>query len=184
MPKPPPIDPFDPQHWDKPLFVVYGSSAFPSLLCCKVLHRASYLDKDPCIWGFSIWRRSPGFRTLGIKLKTWVEREIDPRFYLSQEEAFEVLRETFNKATPTPKVRKGHPLILTDEEGGRLKSLMPLMQEQVQGNETFARAYLSGRTGAAKVITDHDREQAAQHRKAAREYRSLIKSIKEQDPHV
>lgn len=183
MPKPIPIDPFDPQHWDKPLFVVYGSSAFPSLLCCKVLHRTTYPDKDPCIWGFSIWRRTPGFRTLGIKLKDWVERETDPRFYLSQEEAFEAIRETFNKAAPTPKVKNGHPLILTDEEWSRLKSLTTLMQEQVQGNETFARAYLSGMTGAAKVITDHDREQAAQHRKAAREYRNLIKAIKEQDPH-
>jgi len=184
MPKPTPIDPFDPQHWDKPLFVVYGSSAFPSLLCCKVLHRTTYPDKDPCIWGFSIWRRSPGFRTLGIKLKTWVERETDPRFYLTQEEAFEAIRETFNKAAPVPKVRKGHPLILTDEEWGRLKSLTTLMQEQVRGNETFARAYLSGRTGATKVVTEHDREQAAQHRKAAREYRNLIRAIKEQDPHA
>lgn len=179
MPKPTPIDPFDPQHWDKPLFVVYGSSAFPSLLCCKVRLN----EGVPTIWGFSLWRRTPGFRTLGIKLKTWVERETDPRFYLSQEEAFEAIRETFNKAVPAPKVKNGHPLILTDEEWSRLKSLTTLMQEQVRGNETFARAYLSGRTGAAKVVTDHDREQADKHRKAAREYRNLIKAIKEQDPH-
>lgn len=179
MPKPTPIDPFDPQHWNKPLFVVYGPNSFPSLLCCKVRLN----EGVPTIWGFSIWRRSPGFRTLGIKLKTWVEREDTPRFYLSQEEAFEAIRETFNKAAPVPKVRKGHPLILTDEEWGRLKSLTTLMQEQVRGNEAFARAYLSGRVGPTKVVTDNYREQAIQHRKAAREYRSLIKSIKEQDPH-
>ncbi len=177
MPKPTPIDPFDQQHWNKPLFVVYGSTGFPQMLCCKVRLN----DGVATIWGFSIWRRTPGFRTLGIKLKTWVERETDPRFYLSQEEAFDDIRGLFSKVEGQPKPRKGHPLILTDEEWSRLKSLTTLMQEQVRGNENFARAYLSGRTGAAKVVTDHDREQAAQHRKAAREYRSLIKSIKEQD---
>lgn len=180
MPKPIPVDPFASHHWDKPLFVVYGPGSFPSLLCCKVRLN----EGVPTIWGFSIWRRSPGFRTLGIHLETWVEREDNPRFYLSQEDALEDIRGLFSKVEGQPKVKKGHPLVLTDEEWGRLKSLTTLMQEQVQGNETFARAYLSGRTGAAKVVTDSDREQAAQHRKAARGYRSLIKSIKEQDPHV
>lgn len=170
MPKPTPIDPFDPQYWDKPLFVVYGSSAFPSLLCCKVLHRTTYPDKDPCIWGFSIWRRTPGFRTLGIKLETWVERETDPRFYLSQEEAFEAIRETFNKAAPAPKVRKGHPLILTDEEWETLRHQVPAFEQQVVAQRVFAR----GETPAY----------AAKHRKAAREYRNLIRAIKEQDPHA
>lgn len=169
MSKPTPIDPFDPQHWDKPLFVVYGSSAFPSLLCCKVLHRTTYPDKDPCIWGFSIWRRTPGFRTLGIKLKTWVEQETDPRFYLTQEEAFEVVRETFNKAAPTPKVRKGHPLILTDEEWATLRRQVPAFERQLVAQRVFAR--------------DKNSVYAEKHRKAAREYRNLIKAIKEQDPH-
>lgn len=165
MPKPTPIDPFDPQYWDKPLFVVYGSSAFPSLLCCKVRLN----DGVPTIWGFSIWRRTPGFRTLGIKLKTWVEQETDPRFYLTQEEAFEAIRETFSKAAPAPKVRKGHPLILTDEEWETLRHQVPAFEQQVVAQRVFAR--------------DKNPVYADKHRKAAREYRNLIKAIKEQDPH-
>lgn len=179
MAKPTPIDPFDQQHWNKPLFVVYGSTGFPQMLCCKVRLN----EGVPTIWGFSIWRRTPGFRTLGTHLDSWATRELNPRFYLSQEEAFDDIRGLFSKVEGQPKPRKGHTLVLGDDEWRRLKSLTTLMQEQVQGNETFARAYLSGRTGATKVVTDSDREQAAQHRKAAREYRSLIKSIKEQTPH-
>lgn len=178
MPKPTPIDPFDRQHWNKPLFVVYGSTGFPQMLCCKI-HPAR---GEATIWGFSTFRRVPGFRTLGFRLEVWIAQEHKPRFYLSQEEAFDDIRGLFSKVEGQPKPRKGHTLVLREEEWGRLKSLTTLMQEQVQGNETLARAYLSGRTGATKVITDSDREQAAQHRKAAREYRSLIKSIKEQDP--
>lgn len=108
-------------------------------------------------------------RTLGIKLKTWVERETDPRFYLTQEDAFEVVRETFNKAAPAPKVRKGHPLILTDEEWETLRRQVPAFEQQVVTQRVFA-------WGENPVY-------AEKHRKAAREYHNLIKAIKEQDPH-
>lgn len=62
---------------DKPLWVVYGHDCFPSILCCKLKwypqnYMHSNLPEMVCIWGFSIYRRSPGFRTLGVNVDTWM----------------------------------------------------------------------------------------------------------------
>lgn len=165
MAKPTPIDPFDQQHWNKPLFVVYGSTGFPQMLCCKVRLN----EGVPTIWGFSIWCRTPGFRTLGIPLDSWVTRELNPRFYLSQEEAFDDIRGLFSKVEGQPKPRKGHALVLGEAEWDTLRGQLPVLKQQVVGQRLFARG--------------NDPEWAARHRKVASAYSKLIKAIKEQDPH-
>lgn len=164
MPEPTPIDPFDQQHWNKPLFVVYGSTGFPQMLCCKVRLN----DGVATIWGFSTFRRLPGFRTLGIPLEVWIARELKPRFYLSQEDAFEDVRGLFSKVEGQPKPRKGHTLVLGDEEWETLRGQLPVFKQQVVGQRLFARG--------------GDPEQAARHRKVASAYSKLIKAIEEQDP--
>lgn len=171
MPKPTPIDLNDQNNWEKPLFVVYGPDSFPTMFCCKICVRPTYPNGKPCIWGFSVWRRVPGFRTLGVELEGWLDAHPNARFYLTQDEAFEDLKGLFSKVggQPKPKVRKGHPLILTDEEWETLRSQLPAFRQQVAAQRVFAR--------------DKVPEYAAKHRKAARGYSRLIKAIEEQDPH-
>ena len=42
--------------------------------------------------GFSIWKRSPGFRTLGMDVSTWMKGKDLCEFYDTQEEALDRLR--------------------------------------------------------------------------------------------
>lgn len=82
----------DPVNHGKNLWLVYGQKLFPSILCCQ-LKRSSM---GPAIWGFSVYRRSPGFRTVGREVDTWIE-ELKARgedmfeLYDSQEEALQRL---------------------------------------------------------------------------------------------
>lgn len=83
---------------DIPLWCVYGADCFPSLFCCKIRK----WDTPPVgcgfnIWGYSVWRRQPGFRTLGRDLDDWIEEKLylarrEPKFFLEQEQALEHLR--------------------------------------------------------------------------------------------
>lgn len=51
------------------------------MLCCIVR------DHPTCgltIWGYSVYRRSPGFRTLGLSLKEWRKEVESPKFFEHQ----------------------------------------------------------------------------------------------------
>ena len=80
------VDPLDPANHDRPLWIVYGtSSAWPSLLLAKIL---ACPDQSVNIWGYSVCRRVPGYRTLGIPVSEWRARyEYGPFFYDTQEAA-------------------------------------------------------------------------------------------------
>lgn len=91
----------DASNHGKPLWVVYGDKCFPQLLCAKLLAytadhqllRAGVAGPRVCIWGYSVYRRQPGFRTLGIEVGEWVKRSsFEPMFFDVQEEALEILR--------------------------------------------------------------------------------------------
>lgn len=93
------IDPHDHAFRYRPLWVVYGKSeAWPQLLCAKLVgyttdHRLSPSGPVTCIWGYSVYRRKPGFRTLGINVDEWsATHEYGPFFYADQAEAIEHLR--------------------------------------------------------------------------------------------
>jgi hypothetical protein len=80
---------------NKPLWFVYGVNCFPSIICCTLKKS----DDDKIIlWGFSIYKRSPGFRTLGVEVNTWVKRQKDLfghelfEFYDDHEQALDRIR--------------------------------------------------------------------------------------------
>lgn len=71
------VNPFDPINWNKPLWVVYGSKYHPSVLCCKISNASGYT----CIWGYSVWSNSAGFRTLGQDLTKWMDKSEEVLFF-------------------------------------------------------------------------------------------------------
>jgi len=87
---------------DKPLWLIYGHDSFPSILCCKLNLK---LHGYTVIWGYSIYRRSPGFRTLGQAVDTWINKGKSTHgyslyeFYDNHDEAIERIR-----ALTTPKI--------------------------------------------------------------------------------
>lgn len=89
------IDPMDPASHGKPLWVVYGEKADPRVLYAKLLAYTNDHRLLPagtagvvCIWGHSVWRRQPGFRTLGINVAEWSVRSgLAPLFFDTQAEA-------------------------------------------------------------------------------------------------
>lgn len=89
------VDYNDKAQHGKTLWLVYGQKFFPSILCCQI----KMSSQGPAIWGFSVYRRSPGFRTLGRTISTWIE-ELGAKhahdmfeFYDNQEEALNRLRD-------------------------------------------------------------------------------------------
>jgi hypothetical protein len=95
------IDPQDPSSHGKPLWVVYGLTCFPSLLCAKLLAYGADYQPRPvgvagahvCLWGYSVYRGEPGFRTRGVRVEEWAKRStMKPRWFDTQTEALECLR--------------------------------------------------------------------------------------------
>lgn len=62
------VDPNLVENQDRVLWCVYGVTSSPTIICCKIRAHAEY---GPIIWGYSVYRRSPGFRTLGQNVNTW-----------------------------------------------------------------------------------------------------------------
>jgi hypothetical protein len=89
-----PIDPLE--HPGEVLWAVYGPPCCPTIICCKVLRG----QDGYYIWGYSIYRRQAGFRTLGTEYRNW-QREHNARFYLHRELALDYVRELI-----TPKEKK------------------------------------------------------------------------------
>lgn len=76
------IDPAAIDYRDKPLWCVYGPDSFPKMICCKISNASGRLT----IWGYSVYRRSPGFRTLGLNLDEWAT-ENNAVFFADQNHA-------------------------------------------------------------------------------------------------
>lgn len=64
------VDPYLPENQNKALWIISGYTCFPDMLCAKV----STSTGEPVIWGYSVYKNSPGFRTLGIDLPTWIAK--------------------------------------------------------------------------------------------------------------
>jgi hypothetical protein len=69
------VDPLE--HQDKPLWCVYGPDCFPHIICCKI----NSVTGSAAIWGYSVWKGTPGFRTLGIDLDSWNERYDNIKYF-------------------------------------------------------------------------------------------------------
>lgn len=91
------VDIEDEAVYNKSLWLVYGHDAFPQLLCCRVRAQNGML----VIWGFSVYRRSPGFRTLGMDVQEFLSRHTLKEFYDDQDEALARLK----KLTDCSKVK-------------------------------------------------------------------------------
>jgi hypothetical protein len=70
------VDPNLSENLDRPLWCVHGFECFPEIFCCKIRADAEY---GPIIWGYSVYRRKPGFRTLGRNVNTWMQ-ELKDKF--------------------------------------------------------------------------------------------------------
>jgi hypothetical protein len=83
------INPADPLVAAKrPLWAIHGSTAYPEMLCCKI-----NFDADgPVIWGFSRYKNSPKFRTLGISLDSFVAERKNVFFFANIEHALDYMR--------------------------------------------------------------------------------------------
>lgn len=86
--------------WEKaplgePIWCVYGPESFPTVFLCKILDHPSV---GRVVWGFSIYRRAKGFRTLGTG-REWAERN-GARFFLTKESAFSYIEQLFPELEP------------------------------------------------------------------------------------
>jgi hypothetical protein len=66
------------------------------MFCCKINCRSGALT----VWGYSVYRRSPGFRTLGVDLEKWAAGN-GAQFFAEQSDALAHMA----KIT-TPKVKR------------------------------------------------------------------------------
>lgn len=82
-------------HLDTPMWCVYGPDCFPTIICFKVSKYLHYTT----IWGYSVYKRKPGFRTLGQDFETW-DKQHKGKYFLRQEDAIAYL----TKIT-TPKIK-------------------------------------------------------------------------------
>lgn len=78
------IDPTAPQYRDVPLWCVYGYDCFPEIIACTVHDHGQY---SLCVWGYSVYRRQPGYRTLGRELQAWMSQYKMVEFFAKQEDA-------------------------------------------------------------------------------------------------
>jgi hypothetical protein len=83
--KPKTVNPTVSANHHKPLWCVSGHDCFPEIMCC-------YITNDFTIWGYSVYKRQPGFRTLGQSLFKWMDNHHNPKFFDSQDEAMNYLR--------------------------------------------------------------------------------------------
>jgi hypothetical protein len=75
------VDPMATENHGIPLWVVYGVSVYwPGVLCCRIRIN----EGVPVIWGYSVWKRQPGFRTLGVPVKYWAESHAFCHFFSNQ----------------------------------------------------------------------------------------------------
>ena len=81
------INEFDPVNWDKPLWVIHGYECFPSIVCLKINNASG----TPAVWGYSLYRNTAGFRTMGQHLSKWREQSEMVLFFDVQEHAMDYL---------------------------------------------------------------------------------------------
>jgi len=70
-----------------PLWCVYGPDCFSTMFCCMINEVPGYGRN---IWGYSIHKRSPGFRTLGRSVDDWMQDK-NAKFFLTQDEAIQCM---------------------------------------------------------------------------------------------
>jgi hypothetical protein len=81
-------------HLRVPLWCVYGSEAYPSIICCMINEDSA---RTLTIWGYSKWKNAGGFRTMGVEVLSWADKN-DAHFFVEKEHALAYLSKIL---TPT-----------------------------------------------------------------------------------
>lgn len=111
-----PADPYNPINHDRVLWAVYGATCQPSMICCKLFaydhnHKQLPAGMAPvlsdgqhvAVWGYSVWKGVPGFRTLGKDIRSFATGPDGVlEFYVSQDAALARLRELTTPADSAP----------------------------------------------------------------------------------
>lgn len=84
------IEPTDSRYFNMPLWCVYGHKAFPSIIACIIRDHGQY---GLAVWGYSEYRRSPGYRTLGQELSKFAAANDICEYYSSHDEALARIKE-------------------------------------------------------------------------------------------
>mgnify|MGYP001609960866 CR=1 FL=1 len=72
------VDPHDPTNLLTPLWCVFGPRCSPSLISCILSPYGLVLDPtDVVIWGHSIREKVGGFRTLGVEVRAWTNKQVE-----------------------------------------------------------------------------------------------------------
>jgi hypothetical protein len=79
-----------------PLYCIFGTKYSPQIMLCKISNNGGPYT---CIWGYSKWEGEWGFRTLGIELKTWLNKNKMVEFFDSKEFAFDYLNKLMSFRT-------------------------------------------------------------------------------------
>lgn len=79
------------------LYCVYGPNCFPSIFSCVIRQHIT----GKCVWGYSVYKRVPGFRTIGHHIGDFLNRYKNAVFFDKQEYALEYLSKLI-----TPKIKK------------------------------------------------------------------------------
>lgn len=110
------IDPRDTMFTNVPLWCVYGYDFCPQVMACKISRAhieaakaagRDYVHMGPAILGYSVFKRQPGYRTLGQDLAHWLnshETHKTAKFFISQREALAYLSDLL---TPHPDALEG-----------------------------------------------------------------------------
>lgn len=90
------IDHNDTTYHGRPVWCVYGVECAPQIVCCKLVSKDQH--QDTTMWGLSVYKGRPGFRTMGREVNTWMAEMKDKyrwsmfEFYDNHEEALDRIR--------------------------------------------------------------------------------------------
>lgn len=91
----------DPENWttfesapsNVPIWCVYGDDNW---LKFGVFRKRDYPGRNSALWGYSVYRRQPGFRTLGVGPDWCIENKC--RFFANQDDGLAYLRQATEPA--------------------------------------------------------------------------------------
>ena len=86
-----PIDPSDPTNWDIPLWVVLIGRTHANLNHVKILN----VTGEPVVWGHSVWKGSPGYRTIGQTMGIFTQGYVAWKFFTDGQSRADCLDKVF-----------------------------------------------------------------------------------------
>lgn len=87
------VDPFDSKYDNTLLWCVRGTADIAIYIDCVMINYDSQIN--PVVWGYSVYRRSPGFRTLGISLHRLKDQHSCCMFFDNRDDAIVYFRNHF-----------------------------------------------------------------------------------------